>query len=249
MKPHPLSEKFPLMRGEKFEALKAHIAAHGQKVPILRFQGQILDGRNRYRALDELAVPRTAWQFKDFEGTEEQAAVLVQALNLERRNLSPDEEREIRAGLVREMHEKGMSQRAIAEVTGVPLVTVNRDLKRQVFQGGTPESAKPEPATPAPPPPKVTGKDGKKYPATKPPRAKPVDPEPEEEVEDEGEGEPGDEPAPARPTAAARVERQLNGVGVIRANEAINCLIRIPRDDSLRARGLQIVADWVRANK
>lgn len=245
MKPHPLSEKFPLMRGEKFEALKAHIAAHGQKVPILRFQGQILDGRNRYRALDELAVPRTAWQFKDFEGTEEQAAVLVQALNLERRNLSPDEEREIRAGLVREMHEKGMSQRAIAEVVGVSQPAVNKMLRKQVITELSPEPAENEPA------PKVTGKDGKKYPATKPPRAKPVEPEPEEEVEDEdeGEGEPGDEPAPARPTAAARVERQLNGVGVIRANEAINCLIRIPRDDSLRARGLQIVADWVRANK
>lgn len=39
------------------------------------------------------------------------------------------------------------------------------------------------------------------------------------------------------------------GVGVIRANEAINALMRIPRKDALRARGFQMVQDWIRANK
>lgn len=38
------------------------------------------------------------------------------------------------------------------------------------------------------------------------------------------------------------------GVGVDRANEAINCLIRIPKNDALRKRGFQIVTDWISHN-
>lgn len=38
-------------------------------------------------------------------------------------------------------------------------------------------------------------------------------------------------------------------VGVIRANEAIDCLKRIPKNDPLRKRGFQVVTDWIRHNK
>jgi len=41
----------------------------------------------------------------------------------------------------------------------------------------------------------------------------------------------------------------LRGMGVIRAHEAINCLKRIPKDDGLRKRGFQVVADWLKHNK
>ena len=44
-------------------------------------------------------------------------------------------------------------------------------------------------------------------------------------------------------------EGELQGVGVFRANEAINCLSRIPKNDALRKRGFQIVTDWIRRNK
>lgn len=50
-------------------------------------------------------------------------------------------------------------------------------------------------------------------------------------------------------TAAARVlELQLNGVGLLRANEALNALSRIQKDDPFRERGLQMVADWIEHN-
>lgn len=42
---------------------------------------------------------------------------------------------------------------------------------------------------------------------------------------------------------------ERRGVGVIKANEAINCLSRIPKNDALRNRGFQIVTDWIKANK
>ncbi len=41
---------------------------------------------------------------------------------------------------------------------------------------------------------------------------------------------------------------KILGVGVFRAHEALNILTRIPRNDPLRQRGLQIVKDWIRHN-
>jgi hypothetical protein len=41
----------------------------------------------------------------------------------------------------------------------------------------------------------------------------------------------------------------LRGVGVLRANEAIDRLKQIPRNDRLRKRGFQVVTDWIRHNK
>jgi ParB family chromosome partitioning protein len=38
------------------------------------------------------------------------------------------------------------------------------------------------------------------------------------------------------------------GVGVVRANEAINCLKKIPPSDRLRKRGFEIVEDWLKNN-
>jgi hypothetical protein len=38
-------------------------------------------------------------------------------------------------------------------------------------------------------------------------------------------------------------------VGVLRANEAIDCLMRIPKNDAHRKRGFQIVTDWIKHNQ
>src|SRR5919108_3899676 len=51
---HPLAEIFPLIDEDSFVALKNDIAAHGLHEPIWLYEGQILDGRNRYRACREL---------------------------------------------------------------------------------------------------------------------------------------------------------------------------------------------------
>lgn len=53
----------------------------------------------------------------------------------------------------------------------------------------------------------------------------------------------------APPANGTHSEPKAKGVGVIRANEAIDCLMRIPKDDALRKRGFQIVTDWIRTNK
>lgn len=47
---HPLANLFPLIEGQAFEDLVADVKANGLLDPIVILDGQILDGRNRYRA-------------------------------------------------------------------------------------------------------------------------------------------------------------------------------------------------------
>lgn len=51
---HPLAEIFPLVEGSDLEALTADIREHGIREPLMIFEGKILDGRNRYRALQAI---------------------------------------------------------------------------------------------------------------------------------------------------------------------------------------------------
>src|SRR5262245_58355928 len=81
---HPVANIFPLMEGTEFEALKADIAANGLREPIWTFDGQIVDGRNRYRACQELGIePATC----EWNGRGSLVKFVV-SLNLHRRHLT-----------------------------------------------------------------------------------------------------------------------------------------------------------------
>src|SRR5260221_12719855 len=56
-----LAERFPALTPADFQELKESIKIHGQLSPIvLNHLGEILDGKNRWRAFRELALePRT----------------------------------------------------------------------------------------------------------------------------------------------------------------------------------------------
>jgi len=54
---HELANAFPLLTGEAFDELKADLQKNGQLDPVVMFEGKILDGRNRWRAMQELALP------------------------------------------------------------------------------------------------------------------------------------------------------------------------------------------------
>src|SRR5215470_12434923 len=53
---HPLSNIFPLMEGEEFDALVADIKKNGLQTNLVIYGGMILDERNRYRALRALGA-------------------------------------------------------------------------------------------------------------------------------------------------------------------------------------------------
>lgn len=48
---HQLATIFPAIEGAEFEQLVENIRVHGVRDPIVLFDGQVLEGRNRYRAL------------------------------------------------------------------------------------------------------------------------------------------------------------------------------------------------------
>jgi hypothetical protein len=80
----PLANAFPLGESADLEALAEDLVANGQRFPILRFQGQLVDGRRR-----ELACRRAGLEpwCEDLDDLDEAAvAALVLSLNAHRRH-------------------------------------------------------------------------------------------------------------------------------------------------------------------
>ena len=83
---HNLAKLIPAPTLAEFLALRDDIKINGQKLPIILFEGKILDGRTRYKACRELGLdPITA----QFAGDSPTATVI--SLNLNRRHLTPSQ--------------------------------------------------------------------------------------------------------------------------------------------------------------
>lgn len=87
---HPIASIFPLLEGREFDELVEDIRANGVQVPIVIYEGKILDGRNRYRAGIKAAqlVPQNYY-------TGDDPISHAASLNLHRRHLTPTQLAEI----------------------------------------------------------------------------------------------------------------------------------------------------------
>ncbi len=94
---HPLASIFPLLDNAQFTALKSNIRDHGLLEPIWLHQGQILDGRNRYRACKALGITPA---IKEWAGECGSLLAFVTAMNLQRRNLTDSQSAMVGARLV-----------------------------------------------------------------------------------------------------------------------------------------------------
>lgn len=125
-------------------ALRESIRRWGVIVPVVRDQhGRTIDGHHR----EEIAVALdVACPVEIVNVTsDDEARELAVSLNVDRRQLDPEQRRRI----VEELRKSGHSLRAIGGAVGVHATTVRRDL------------AGVSPDTPAP---KIVGRDGKQYP-------------------------------------------------------------------------------------
>jgi hypothetical protein len=80
---YPLANLFPLMNDADFMALRDDIAAQGLLEPLWLYEGQILDGRNRYKACKALGIQP---QVRTYQGDDPLGFVL--SMNLVRRHLN-----------------------------------------------------------------------------------------------------------------------------------------------------------------
>lgn len=146
-------------------ALRASIEKHGVLVPVAIDQdGRIIDGHHRVRIADELGKPYKTiehWAAGDFHAKE-----LARTLNEDRRQLPIAERRQV----VADLREQGHSLRAIGGALGVSKDTVAKDVEQVSTPRHLPEAPKVASidtnlvsvdTTPE----RVTGTDGKSYPA------------------------------------------------------------------------------------
>lgn len=120
------ADLLPPLSTEEFAALKADIEANGVFHPvILDEDGNVLDGRHRLK-IDKNVPRRVIAGLSE----DEKHAFVIRA-NLTRRNLSPDQKREIRqkqkaiAQRLRKDDPKKWTQQAVASVLGVAQNTVS----------------------------------------------------------------------------------------------------------------------------
>lgn len=107
MNVHPVADIFPRMGDAEYQALKADIATHGQREPVWTWRDQIIDGRHRVRACDELGHLCLR---REYEGDETTLVQFVVSLNLHRRHLN-ETQRSMVAGRIANLP-KGTNQHA-----------------------------------------------------------------------------------------------------------------------------------------
>lgn len=252
---HEAANIFP-MDESSLQDLSDDIGRNGQVVPIEIFEGKILDGRRRFKACKMAGVePMT----KNVKVDNPVSHVL--SLNLHRRHLDQSQKsmvaaraREVFDVMAKDrMHEGQERGRQNQKASGANLPQTNsergprsRDLAAKavgvggrtvdyatkVLNEGTDEL--------------IEAVDKGEIAVSK---AAEIAKLPAEEQAKEIDREMSNEPKPIIVADPQQGEIKLLGKGIMLADEAINCLNRIPKNDALRRRGLQRVTDWIKRNQ
>jgi hypothetical protein len=139
LKFHPLADLFPLMEGADFDELVADIKAHGLREKIDLYKGQIVEGRNRYRALQRLGIDPSADPTKYFrkaiyphtvggdiapheQDNDARVRAYIISKNIHRRHLTAEQKRKLLVELVKASPEK--SDRTLAKEAGTTHPTI-----------------------------------------------------------------------------------------------------------------------------
>lgn len=128
---HPAAATFPDLTADEFAALKNDIRKHGQQTPILTKAGQIIDGRQRYRACMELGIEPSCIEITS--GITAEAVMISQ--NLLHRHLNDSQRAMIGCRLVNtqvgsnQSTGESMTQEAVAKLLGVSADSIQRALK------------------------------------------------------------------------------------------------------------------------
>lgn len=105
---HPAAKIFPMMDAAAFAELKADIKAHGQRDWCELYNGKLIDGRNRYKACEELGIEPLVAEIDESDAFDPIAYVVSK--NLHRRHLDTSQ-RAMIAGRIRGVHEEAAKGR------------------------------------------------------------------------------------------------------------------------------------------
>ncbi len=94
---HVLNQVFPVMDDGDLELLGKDIKENGLRHAITLYEGQILDGKNRYLAARRAGVNLAADDFVTFDGDWDGAKLYVINMNLNRRSLTPTQRAHVEA--------------------------------------------------------------------------------------------------------------------------------------------------------
>jgi len=122
---HPVANIFPMMTDEDYEALKADIRQYGLKNPIWIYEDQVLDGRNRWRACNELGIQPNYHRF--YPGKASPVDFVV-SMNLHRRHLTTGQRSAIAQELATATHGGNHAKEGIPSLEETAeLMGVSRD--------------------------------------------------------------------------------------------------------------------------
>jgi len=121
---HPAATLFPMMDADSFERLKADIKENGQEKCITFFNGQLLDGRNRIKACDELGIEPMIEEIEDNGDGKFDPFRWVLSVNLHRRHLTESQRAMVAAKLATLKRGDIKTQR---ESSGVQICTPSID--------------------------------------------------------------------------------------------------------------------------
>lgn len=91
---HEIAEQFPHMTPEELADLAKDIVKNGLLMPIILYEGKVLDGRHRNRACDLAGVPP---RYEEFTGSDPVAFVI--SVNERRRHMTTSQRAMVAAGL------------------------------------------------------------------------------------------------------------------------------------------------------
>lgn len=251
---HPAANIFP-MDDENIDALAEDIEASGLLVPIELLDGKIIDGRRRWMAC----------RMKDIEPEcvevdPPDPVAYVLSLNLHRRHLTPSQKSMI-AARAREMYDKHAKERqkrkpqsvqenlpeqtheqardAAGKALGVSGKSV--DFATKVLEHGTPEL--------------IAAVDAGRMAVSTAAVHCTESPQRQREIVEKKTAQRNYADSSKKLKREKEDDSEIDQAArekskAIRyANEAIDRLKRIPKNDCLRKRGFQIVTDWIRHNK
>jgi ParB-like chromosome segregation protein Spo0J len=143
---HPAATLFPMMDESSFERLKADIKENGQEKCITFFNGQLLDGRNRMKACDELGIEPMIEEIEDSGDGKFDPFRWVLSINLHRRHLTESQRAMVAARLAtmkegRPSKETGSIDLVSIEQAATMLSVGSASVKRakQVIDAGSKE--------------------------------------------------------------------------------------------------------------